>query len=109
MAIDPDRHEVDPKTGFVVDKETKQVIGLTPAESKPVSHETDFPAWVVPHESHVVRLKRDDGEHITTPEWAEHFVNRVDGVVTVLVHNAGEEARALAAREVPKGDAPEQT
>lgn len=51
----------------------------------------EFPKWVVPHDSHVVR----QGEHLSTPHFPDVHVGR-DSVVTVLVHDAEQEAFALA-------------
>lgn len=57
----------------------------------------EFPKWVVPHDSHVLRKMEGSAPvHISAPEWPEIHVNRVDGVVTVLVNSQQEEARALA-------------
>ena len=64
-----------------------------------VKHDTqEYPKWVEPHASHVAI-----GRTIVTPAW-EHFHVARDQVVTVLVADADEEARALA--EVPKVEAP---
>lgn len=102
MAID-ERHEIDTATGFVVDKKTGIPIGLMSQPHLPVSLETDFPKWVIPDASHIVRKQVDGApDHVSTPGFAEFHINRLDGVVTVLVKDAEEEAKALAAREEPK-------
>lgn len=58
----------------------------------------EYPKWVTPHASHVVRRKDDADapEHVSTPAWPQHHVNRVNGEVTVLVNDAAEEKRAKA-------------
>lgn len=71
----------------------------------------DYPKWVKVHDSHIVR-RHVDGfpDHIIAPDFADTHVNRVDGVVTVLVADEDEEKRAVGARvdpekaETPKPD-----
>jgi len=59
--------------------------------------EIEWPKWVVPHASHIVRTTAANApDHVSTPAWTGCHVNRVDGVVTVLVADAEEEARAIA-------------
>jgi hypothetical protein len=53
----------------------------------------DFPRWIVPHSSHVTQL--DHAPNIIVPGF-KFDVNRDTGVVSVLVRNETEEARALA-------------
>lgn len=53
---------------------------------------SEFPKWVVPDASHVVR----SGDHISTPGWVTHIVDRVTNIVSVLVDNEDEEAKALS-------------
>jgi hypothetical protein len=65
---------------------------LAAAKAK-VSHE-EFPKWVVPHESHVHQA----GDHLSAPLFPDHHVDR-EGKLTVLVRDADEEAKALAAKE----------
>ena len=55
-----------------------------------------YPAWVKPHDSHVLRL--DNG--IVIPFFSEHHVQRETGEVTVLVQDADGEAFALAEKPV---------
>jgi hypothetical protein len=62
------------------------------AEAKAAAAFKEFPKFVAPHESHVV--KTDD--HVSVPMFSGHHVDR-EGLVTVLVHDAEEEAKALAA------------
>ena len=52
----------------------------------------EYPKWVNPHESHLVRK----GNHVTTPKFAVWNVNRLNGHVDVLVNDAYEEAFAKA-------------
>lgn len=51
----------------------------------------DYPKWVTPHDSHVVRTHA--GRPLT-PLWPEHHVDR-NGAITVLVHSKDEEDRAV--------------
>jgi hypothetical protein len=90
MAFDMDKHTFDPKTGLQVDKETGHLVGIEP---KPIKAEagSDYPKWVVPHDSLVVR----NGEHVTVPLFPEMFVDR-EGRVTVLVKDGDEEERATS-------------
>lgn len=62
----------------------------------------EYPKWVVPHDSHVVR----HGDHISTPHFADINVGR-DSVVTVLVHDAEQEELALSG-PAPAHDPPAQ-
>ena len=79
----------------------------------------EFPKWVVPHASHIVRQTAQPGDsrpgtensllsageapdHISTPAWTEFSVNRVTGEVMVLVQDAEEEAKALAEHVAPE-------
>jgi hypothetical protein len=54
---------------------------------------SEFPKWVVPDESHVVRAS---GRGPVAPEFAETHVDRFGGL-TVLIGDGAEEARALSA------------
>lgn len=95
---------IDPKTGFLVYAETGHVVGLM-AKPHKFGPGTDFPKWVKAHDSHVVRQKLADGsDHISTPDYAEHHVNRVGGEVTVLIFNEDEEAAALAQKTEKKAE-----
>lgn len=98
--LDPKQHIVDPDTGFHVDKDTGRMVGIEEAVRPQVELNPEWPKWVVPHESHVSRVKRDGfPDHVTAPLWSQFHVNRVDGVVTVLVKGEDEEQRAVAAAE----------
>lgn len=94
MAFDAENHAIDPVTGYHIDKRTGHRVGIDPAPVKRVSDDTDYPKWVVPHPGHV-SFHALHG-HVSTPTFMQHHVNRIGGEVTVLVHDAEEEARALA-------------
>jgi hypothetical protein len=103
MTIDPNQHVIDPTTGFAVDKDTGHFVGLTPKPHLPVTDETEWPKWVVAHESHIHRHKvKDAPEHVSAPEFEHVFVNRATGEVTVLVYSEEDAAKATSA----KSDAP---
>jgi hypothetical protein len=58
-----------------------------------------YPKWIVVHSSHVVTKASDSAKaniSVTHNFWP-WSVDRVTGTVTVLVQNAAEETRALAA------------
>ena len=103
MAYDPEQHDFDPKTGLLIDKETGHIIGLHAKPEAPVAEGIEYPKWVAPHESHIVRTQREkDGPfHISTPAFVQSHVHRVTNEVTVLVKDAEEEALALAEFIVP--------
>ena len=86
MAFDPEVHAIDPNTGFIVDKEHGHNVGIVPAPLA-ASVPADFPKWVQVHLSHI-----NGG---VAQAFAETFTAR-DGVVSVLVHDAEEEAKAVA-------------
>ena len=95
MAFDHENHVIDPASGFQRHKDTGHLIGIEGAP--PAQHPdagSEFPKWVMPHASHVV-MHPIHG-HVTTPHFAEHHVDRQSKDVTVLVHDAEDEARALA-------------
>ena len=57
----------------------------------------EYPKWVVAHKSHIhVTTWPNGAKHITTPDWPEFHINRIDGIVSVLVNTAEEAARATA-------------
>ncbi len=58
----------------------------------------EYPRWVKPHPSHLVYRT---GGNVIAPPFLQVHADR-DGVVTVLVDDASEEARAVA----PKVEAP---
>ena len=67
----------------------------------------EWPKWVVPHESHVVRKKVDGApDHVSVTDFEESHVNRVDGSVTVLVKDEADEQRATSARPEPEAEEP---
>lgn len=116
--FDAENHYIDPKTGFARHKDTGHLIGLEQAPAPVANRDTEWPKWVVPHESHVVRPKGDGARtgmavspsnmevdngmvgiapnQIATPGWQHSHVNRADGVVTVLVDNEDEERLATS-------------
>lgn len=101
--LDPNQHVVDPDTGFHVDKDTGRLVGIEEAVKPQPQLNPEWPKWVVPDESHVSRVKREGfPDHVTAPLWSDFHVNRVDGVVTVLVKDEDEEHRALAAAKAPE-------
>jgi hypothetical protein len=92
MAFDPAIHDEHPDTGLHIDKRTGFPAGLAPLPIVRVNHDDEYPKWVVPHPGHVGRHPQHDYVH--TPQW-QHHINRATGEVTVLVHNAEDEAIAL--------------
>ena len=68
MAYDKDRHEFDPKTGYMVEKHTKEVVGQK--------------AWPLPKHEH------DGAEY---PKWVKDKTTNQP----LLVANEAEEERAL--------------
>ena len=93
--IDPNNHVIDPVTGFAIHKDDGHIIGLEQA-TPVVAVGKEWPKWVKPHDSQVVR-KEADGypTSISTPGFAESHVNRTNGEVGVLVADEDEEKRAL--------------
>ena len=85
--------------------------------SEEVKEVVQYPKWVKPHDSHIVRKKIIDGqtqagftanhlvvggegpEHVSTPAFPQCHVNRETGEVTVLVKDEDEEKVALAAHD----------
>jgi hypothetical protein len=97
MAFDPEQHEIDPRTGLMVDKDTKHFVGLVPPPAAEVK-DVEFPKWITPHESHIHRQESPGApDHISTDQWETH-VDRA-GNVTVLVHDAEAEALAQGAKQ----------
>lgn len=98
MAFDPEIHAFDKKSGFILDKRTGALAGHQPIPLPAVPAGVEFPKWVPVHESHVVRkMVQGAPDHIAVPAWPEFHVDRVSGMVTVLVADAGSEARAMSA------------
>lgn len=61
------------------------------------STSTEWPKWVAPHESHVVRKKADGApDHVSVTDFADFHVDRVTGEVTVMVKDEEDERRAAA-------------
>lgn len=92
MAFDPNEHYLD-ADGFQRHKETHHYIGIQgapPPENPDAGGE--YPKWVVPHQNHV----HQRGEHISTPHFPEHYVNRANGEVLVLAHTEEDGKRAAA-------------
>jgi hypothetical protein len=101
MALDQ-RHEIDPRTGFAVDKDTGHIVGLMPAPPPRVALGIEWPKWIVPHESHIVRREVEGApDHVSTPGYPDFHVNRADGVVTVLVKDEEDEKRATGEYKAP--------
>lgn len=65
--------------------------------------EMEFPKWIEPHASHISR-QGNAPEHVSVIDFASYHVNRVDGSVTVMVMDADEQKRALAAYKAPKDE-----
>jgi hypothetical protein len=116
MSFDATQHEIDPKTGFMVDKDTGHRVGLEQAPApKPVMLDNNWPAWVPVHESYVVR-HRDPNDHGANPDkkpdgpvmvvqgFKDWHVNRHDGSVMVLVDNE-DEAKVAGAEKPEQAEA----
>ncbi|MDR3464152.1 MAG: hypothetical protein P4L76_17755 [Beijerinckiaceae bacterium] len=94
MAFDPEQHEIHP-SGFMVDKEDGRPLGIVQAPiAKHPDDGADYPKWVKAHESHLVRKQVGEASHVAAPAFAQLHVDR-EGVVTVLVDSAEEEAMAM--------------
>jgi hypothetical protein len=106
MAYDSNVHEFDPETGYMISKDTQKPVGLVPRPvAQPIYADNDWPKWVTPHDSHIVRQKNDGApDHVSTPAFGMSHVNRVDGGVSVLVHNEDEEKRATSEFKAPEQD-----
>jgi len=59
----------------------------------------DYPKWVIPHPSHIKETDSGFGMQKITPEFPEFHINRVDGVLTVLVQDKKHEDFALAEKK----------
>jgi len=102
MAFDQENHTIDPVTGFQVHKKTGHHIGMNQAPIERVNDDPDWPKWVTPHESHVVRQTVPGApDHVNTRAFPHSHVNRADGSVTVLVANEDEEKLALGEYRPP--------
>jgi hypothetical protein len=86
MTAFPDR-EIDPVTGFQIDKETGHFVGIVPAPIKS-GIVTEYPKWIEPHISHVDLT--GDGRHIVGDHendwdrWGNH---------KILVHDEDDELK----------------
>ena len=50
MAYDKDRHEFDPKTGYMIEKHTKERVGEKPWPlPKHENHGAEYPKWIGKH------------------------------------------------------------
>jgi hypothetical protein len=68
--------------------------------------DADWPKWVEIHPSQIVRKESGDAPASVSVAGFEHFFDRVTGAVKVLVHNAEDEARALAEKVEAKVEEP---
>lgn len=105
MALTKDNHVIDPNTGFAVHPETGHPVGLVAAPHARVNAAEDYPKWVEPHASHIIRKEVPGApDHISVLRFKDWHKNRETGAVTVLVHNDEEEKLALAeyAADEPK-------
>lgn len=91
MAYDASIHEFDPKTGYMVHKDSGDIAGVEP-HVPPKTEREEYPKWVLAHESHVV------GE--LAPEWRS-FKPR-GGEVMILVDNEEEETAATSEKAKPE-------
>lgn len=101
-AFDPAVHKIDPHHGFQVDKETGRPVGIFQEDPKR-TFGTEWPQWVPVHESHIVVRKMDGApDHVSVPAFPDYHVNRIDGSVTVLVHDEDEAKIASSAPQAPE-------
>jgi hypothetical protein len=91
MAYDASIHEFDPKTGYIVHRDSGDIAGVEP-HVPPKTEREEYPKWVLAHESHVV------GE--LAPEWRS-FKPR-GGEVMILVDDEEEEAAATSEKAKPE-------
>ena len=103
MAFDHEKHALD-QQGWQIDKKTGRRIGLDPAPHPSTDCDPEYPKWIVPHDSHFIRVRVDGvADRIEAPGWEHVHVAR-DGVVTIMVADADREKLALA--PVVKNDPP---
>lgn len=98
MAFDPKEHELN-EHGFAVHKESGHMVGIEQAPAKAPHHldDNEYPKWVHPHSSRIVRKNAPNSpEHVSVHGYEHVHVDRSDGAVTVLVHSAEDEDRAAA-------------
>jgi hypothetical protein len=100
--FDPENHEIDPRSGFMVHKDTGHPIGLVPPPLRSPQN-IEWPKWVVVHGSHINRKKVDGmPDYVSTPAYPDFHVNRANGEVMVLVHDEDQEKAATS--EAVKAD-----
>lgn len=105
MALTKENHIIDTETGFAVDPATGHPIGLVAAPHARVTPDEEWPQWVQPHASQVMRREEPGAPvHISVPAFPTFHVNRTDGKVTVLVHNEDEAKLAAAEYKEPTGE-----
>jgi hypothetical protein len=91
VVFNPEKHILDPRTGFIVDKEHGYPVGIVSEPHKRVDAGIEYPKWVVVHDSHVTR----DGEKPPVAQkWVGQHINPRNGEITVLAENAEAEAYA---------------
>ncbi len=101
MAFDSERHKIDFNTGFILEKDTGEVIGQKPKSiSKSEDDGSEYPKWVKPHSSFVVEVNG----HKLAPLYPDFSVHRDTNEVWVLVHDAAEEEHAIAEQEELKDE-----
>ena len=106
MAFDAENHEIDPRSGFMVSKETGHPMGLVPPPLRSPQN-IEWPKWVKVHDSHIDRKKVDGmPDYVSTPAYPDFHVNRANGEVMVLVHDEDQEKAATA--EAVKADDDDQ-
>lgn len=101
-AFNSDFHDIDPATGFQIDKASGTFSGLVQKTFENAAEAvSDFPKWVVANVDHIVMKQDGDGPvHISTPGFPDFHVNRETKEVTVLVHDEDEEKKAINGNSV---------
>lgn len=103
-AFDSAVHEIDPLTGFQLDKDTGNISGVVAKPPIPATEPTEWPKWVKLHESQIVRRKNDGApDHVSAPDFEEFHVDRVTGEVSALVEDEDEAKRAMSVRREEGG------
>lgn len=89
--------------GLPRDPITGHLTGIEPAPL-PITTATDYPKWIEPHKSHVV--KSEEGRVVTvTGSSGDVHVERGTGKVTVLVQTEEDEKRLTSAKQEDAPDA----
>lgn len=97
MALTKDNHVIDPHTGFAVDPNSGHPVGLVAKPHGRIDLSDEYPKWVEPHASHIVRKEMPGApDHVSVKRFADWHINRETGALTVLVKNDAEEKLALA-------------